>query len=399
MTQEQPSSSVGAKQTHTIIQGDVRKALATLPDESMDCVVTSPPYWGLRDYKVEPVVWDGVEGCEHDFSVKYHKPKGGGDPVESTQVGNNRTVPHFSYDSVFCSKCSAWKGQLGLEPTFQLYVEHIVGVFHEVKRVLKKTGSLYLNLGDTYSGSNAGRNADGTVAANMMKYPSQAEAIPSSELGGLQRETGLPSKCLIGIPERVMLAMIDDGLVLRNKIIWHKPNGMPSSVRDRFSNKWESVYFFVKSKRYYFDLDAVREPHIGRDVRKAWWSRKPEKASGPMERGGRSQWERNGELWERNPAGKNPGDVWEITTQPFAEAHFATFPEALPERCIKASCPTNGIVLDPFAGSGTTALVAKRLQKSSISIEVKPEYVEMIKRRIYFGSSIDGGIEWRHMTA
>jgi len=197
-----------------------------------------------------------------------------------------------------------------------------------------------------------------------------------------------------------MLAMIDDGWVLRNKLIWYKPNGMPSSVRDRFCNKWESVMFFVKQGHYYFDLDAVREPHIGRDVRKAWWSRKPEKASGPMERGGRSQWERNGELWERNPAGKNPGDVWEITTQPFAEAHFATFPEALPERCIKASCPTNGIVLDPFAGSGTTALVAKRLQRSSVSIEIKPEYVEMIKRRIDFGSpSIDGGIEWRYMTA
>jgi DNA modification methylase len=393
MTQEQPSSSVGAKQTHTIIQGDVRKALATLPDESVDCVVTSPPYWGLRDYKIEPVVWDGVEGCEHEWGApQIFVHQGGATGAEQSIIGATKSgerKPRGAHQ--FCLRCGAWKGQLGLEPTFQLYVKHIVDVFHEVHRVLKKTGSLYLNLGDTYSSDT--KDSGGPINKQGI------EGVDAQHFNPIKIIRTLPSKCLIGIPERVMLGLIDDGWILRNKIIWSKPNHMPSSVKDRFSNGWEAIYLFSKQGRYYFDLDAVREPYIGRDVRKAWWSRKPEKASGPMERGGRSQWERNGELWERDPAGKNPGDVWEITTQPFAEAHFATFPEALPERCIKASCPTDGVVLDPFAGSGTTTLVAKRLQRSSVSVEVKPEYVEMIKRRIYFGSSIDGSIEWRYMTA
>lgn len=480
----QVSQTLPDRQFHLIIQGDVRNALAMLPTESVDCVVSSPPYWGLRDYGIPAVVWDGQAGCGHDFSVNHHKPRGGGGPVASTQVGNNKEVLHFTYDSVSCSKCGAWKGQLGLEPTFQLYVKHIVSIFHEVGRVLKGNGSLYLNVGDTYSGSGQG----GQTGYGDYKR----QKVSGSMERSITVKTGVPAKCLIGIPERIMLGLMDDGWILRNKIIWAKPNHMPSSVKDRFSSGWESILFFVKEGRYWFDLDAVRVPFVfnshpsGNKARKLppahlqtghrgtsipWTPKRfePEELTqgeqSVNKNGHSGYYDKEGKLLI-NPAGKNPGDVWTIMTQPFPEAHFATFPEALPDRAIKAGCPAEicvkcsrarerivnvsyvvdrdkpkstepkvesdhamsgmkfghgfaehmtvgwtvcscepqlyrpGITLDPFAGSGTVALVAKRLQRSSISIEIKPEYVEMLKRRIDFGhATVDSGVEWLEWKA
>src|SRR5712691_1571808 len=358
-----------------VIQGHVLDVLRQLPDESIDCVVTSPPYWGLRDYKSEPVDW--------------------GD----------------------------WKGQLGLEPDFHLYVKHIVGVFHEVRRVLKGTGSVYVNLGDTYSGSGKGYWPGHEDSSKEVYH---FENKPESK-------SDLPAKCLTGIPERIMLAMIDDGWILRNKVIWYKRNHMPSSVKDRFSSSWEVVYFFVKSQRYWFDLDAVRVPHSGGAAarfkvaqydekemmhrvkpdgrfEKDHLSRPPEPEVDPARAfhpGGKNPGDiieqkyedsplrppsfarkrHSGYLGEDgeslvNPSGKNPSDFWELTTQPFPEAHFATFPEKLVERPIKASCPPNGVVLDPFFGSGTVGVVALKLARSFIGIELNPAYVEMAKRRL-----------------
>lgn len=479
-----------SKQFHSVLQGDVRKALATLPDGLVDCVMTSPPYWGLRDYKIEPVVWDGVEGCEHEWGEELVRVQSGGgnNGVPEEWQRPSRQAHTGGSSGQFCSKCSAWKGQLGLEPTFQLYVKHIVDVFHQVKRVLKKTGCLYLNLGDTYNGSGE-RNPDKWNFKEVAYKPSF-------------RDKQLSQKCLIGIPERIMLGLIDDEWILRNKIIWHKPNHMPSSVKDRFSNGWEAIYFFVKQARYWFDLDAVREPHTTNEnrphgiIRAREWGYdskfaglmgipdKPQKTTreGTMlPEGARIRHGLDGStLGETNPSGKNPSDFWTVNTQPFPEAHFATFPEKLVERPIKASCPAEicitcgkarerivekqipkmgvdlpadydegsfadniklsknsglrfkgnkeewyawqeqhpaktlgwttcscseksyraGIVLDPFAGSGTVALVAKSLQRSSISIEIKPEYVEILKRRIGFGEpTINDSIEWHYTVA
>jgi DNA modification methylase len=323
-----------------ILKGDVFSQIANVPSESVDLCVTSPPYWGLRDYGVA--------------------------------------------------------GQIGLEPTFQEYVSKIVAVFHEVRRTLKPTGQLYLNLGDTYSNSG---EKDST-------------RWPGKEVAGIKRpavKTALPPKCLIGVPERVMLAMVDDRWILRNKIVWWKPNHMPSSVEDRYTNAHETIYFFSKAQRYWFDLDAVREPSLTREnrppgiVRTREWGYDTKLAEHPeaylIEKPKDRRWE-GLELYGRNdgytpppvgagnPLGKNPGDVWEINTQPFPEAHFATFPEALVERPIKASCPPNGTVIDPFMGSGTTGLVALGLARRFVGIEINPEYVALAKERmsLYLGN-------------
>ena len=265
-----------SRQSFLILQADVLRGLTSLQDESVDCVVTSPPYWKQRDYQVN--------------------------------------------------------GQIGRERTYQEYVKRIVEVFGELRRVLKPTGTLWLNVGDTYL-----------------------------------------YKDLCCIPERIMLAMKDDGWILRNKDIWHKNNHIPSSVKDRLTSSWEPLYFFVKRKQYYFKLNAIRVPHKYPES----LGDRPENGKTGKKRTGAPQGSRKG-----HPLGKNPGDFLEINTKPYKEAHFATFPPALPEFCIKASCPPHGMVLDPFAGSGTTMMVAKQMGRSSIGIEINPDYVPLIKKRL-----------------
>ena len=320
-------------------EGHALHLLKKMPSDSVDLVITSPPYWGLRFYGEETVTsW----------------PDG-------------------------------WKGQLGLEPNYQLFVKHLVSILHEVKRVLKPSGSLYLNLGDTYQ-----------------------------------------NKCMIGMPWRVALAMMDkDGWILRNSIIWHKPNHMPMSVRDRLTNGYEFIFHLVKSQKYYYNLDAIREPLSTTTIRakaemergiktvsrdNKWLKAKDQKDSmknlhgksyaeqyqgkfsgagesseafgSPRARNERDEKGKYGQsglakqtLRTRghsgyhdkegnllvNPFGKNPGDVWKIPTHPFPEAHFAVFPMAICWKPILSSCPPNGIVLDPFGGSGTVALATKIL--------------------------------------
>jgi DNA modification methylase len=296
----------------------VMDALKQIPDESVDCVVSSPPYYGLRDYSgvatyasedydellriantdiqkhrdrvlesqkekyylTEPVfnkkdkkwhvslkydisgVWGGNPDCEHEWiSQQNHKDNlRFRDPNHIASVGNNKNPEKYSNPDIinnFCSKCSAWKGQLGLEPTYQLYVEHCMLVMKELKRVLKKTGTLFWNMGDSYAGNMGSR-----AGWQDSKYSeSREEGIAHGEAVFLNADYGnIQQKSLMMIPERFAMAMIDDGWILRNKIVWYKRNGMPSSVRDRFNNKWEYVFFFTKSQKYYFDLDSIRKP-------------------------------------------------------------------------------------------------------------------------------------------
>ena len=237
----------------------------------------------------------------------------------------------------------------------------MTAVFHEVKRVLKKEGTLWLNMGDTYSGSGKGSGSD---------------IDPKFKGGGRERtlkpdkNNSLPAKCLCMIPERLAWSLIQDGWILRNKIVWYKPNGMPSSVTDRFSNKWEYLFLFSKNQKYYFDLDAVRE--------ECQWG---------GEQGGNSgkKFKEAGMISDHkmqdHPLGKNPGDFLSIPTQPFPEAHFAVFPPKLCEKPIKAGCPEGGIVLDPFCGAGTTLYVSQEMKRNYIGIDINQKFIDMAEKR------------------
>ena len=305
--------------TVSIINGDCRDVLRTLPDESVHCIVTSPPYFGLRDYGVD--------------------------------------------------------GQLGLELTPADFVAAMVEVFREVRRVLRDDGTLWLNLGDSYANDTYGQGGPSKKqSSNRGTVHGRTE---SERYRGIPE--GLKKKDLIGIPWRVALALQEDGWYLRQDIIWHKPNPMPESVTDRCTKAHEYLFLLSKGPRYYYDTDAVAEKATG----EAPGNKKATK-------GGRAYDE--GATEHRTAANlhnigaretRNKRSVWEVATQPFKEAHFATFPPELIEPCIKAGCPVGGTVLDPFGGAGTTGLVADRLQRNAILIELNPEYAAMADRRIY----------------
>lgn len=233
---------------------DVIEGLKQLDSESIDCCITSPPYWALRDYgnSVE-TVWNSIEGCEHKWNKKeryLHR----GSTKSKISGDNSGHLNETKVEDNFCSKCSAWKGQLGLEPTFDLYIKHLIQVFDEIKRVLKKTGTVWVNMGDTYSGSHS------MGFANAEQMGLQKHLFNNWQMNNrASAKTYLPDTSLCLIPFRFAIEMINKEWILRNDIVWYKRNSMPSSVKDIFSNKWEHIFFFVKSKKYYFDLDAVRK--------------------------------------------------------------------------------------------------------------------------------------------
>ena len=300
-----------------IIQGDTLEVLKQLPDDTFDTIITSPPYWGLRDYGVE--------------------------------------------------------GQIGLEKTLDEFIEKLLAITQELQRVLKPTGVMWWNHGDCYGGN--------ITAPNSPKW---GKRNPYKDWSRKRARNRVP-KCLCLQNYRLILRMIDDqGWILRNTIIWSKPNAMPSSVKDRFANSYEPVFMLVKNKKYWFDLDAVRAPYT--EPMNRWggeMKRNPinEKLD-PCGKANANSLARNRDM-RPNKAGKNPGDVWRIPTHPFPEAHFATFPEKLVEPMILSGCPfEGGIVLDPFMGSGTVGKVAKRLGRDYCGIELNPEYVKIAKQRI-----------------
>lgn len=343
---------------NTVINGDCRTVLKTFPDGVIDCVVTSPPFWGLRDYGIEPTIWGGLPTrkecmwckgtgidvvskdwnehkecencCEHSWGdnkkVKGHQHwrdcewKTGGQPKEKESA----EIQVLSQGN-FCIRCTAWRGTLGLEPHPSMFITHLVDIFKEVKRVLKNTGSIFVNLGDSYFGG--GRGAD-------KKYGEGRDYCPPNFTGQTERSNWLQPKQLLGLPERFMVAMQEDGWVLRNNIIWYKRNPMPSSVKDRFNTTWEYMFFFVKkSKGYWFDLDAVRIPSSNETLnRESVEGRKVE-----YKHNDKMRWQVNSVYY--NPAGRNPGDVFHLSTESFSGAHFATFPCKLIEKPILATVP------------------------------------------------------------
>lgn len=295
-----------------IYQGDALGILKIFPPESIDMVMTSPPYWGLRDYGI--------------------------------------------------------RGQIGLEATYGEYLRRLMLVFDELKRVLKKSGTCWVNLGDTYSGSNNGANDYTTTKRNK---PETYKKIYRGQKPG---RTNLPDKSLCMIPFRFAISMVQRGWILRNDIIWQKPNAMPSSVVDRFTIDFEHLFFFSKNKKYYFKQqfeDAVnpKDNSYRRELRK------------------NSNYKLKTRYKENFPSPRyedkrNMRCVWRIPTKPFTEAHFAVYPEELCLVPIRSGLPENGIVLDPFIGSGTTAIVAKGLGCRYIGIELNPNYIELAQKRL-----------------
>jgi len=357
---------------NTIIQGNVLDVLKNLPDNFVDMVITSPPYWGLRDYGLPDTIFGGEIDCIHDWNEHVKHPIGGmGSKGANVGANKNDFANMRDHDVVsnFCSKCGAWKGQLGQESDFHDYVNHLMEIFDECKRVIKDEGSVWINLGDSYCGTgDKGKSTD-------PKYPlgrnGQSVAI-NKNIDGIKK------KSLVGIPDRFKIAMIDGGWINRNEIVWFKPNQMPSSVKDRFTVDFEKFYFFTKNEKYYFEQQL--EPYTASMNR--WGGTK-------LEANGKSTWDdgTGQEIYRTrsmrpNPKGRNKRCVWTINTKPLKEAHFAVYPEELIETPIKACCPENGLVMDIFFGSGTTGLVANKLNRNYLGIELNPEYIKIAENRI-----------------
>lgn len=325
-----------------IIQGDTLSVLKTLDDESVNCCVTSPPYYKLRDYGVD--------------------------------------------------------GQIGLEATPELYIQKLVEIFREVRRVLTKDGTLWVNIGDSYAESGKGAS---NYPDNAKKYK---QGTNKGSVGTFLSKTlsvDCKQKDLIGIPWMLAFALRADGWYLRNDIIWAKNNPMPESVKDRCTKSHEYIFFLTKSSKYHFDDEAIAEPVKESTLKRLAepnlenqkGSPTPSKANGTMKavapRYGGKKYTENHEQFYRTKSGRlynyypkrKKRDVWNVSTQPYKGAHFATFPPKLIEPCILAGCPIGGTVLDPFAGSGTTGMVAKRLGRDFILIELSGEYVKLCEER------------------
>jgi len=300
-----------------ILQGSCIDKIKELDDNSIDCVVSSPPYFGLRDYGVD--------------------------------------------------------GQFGLEKTYQDYLANTVKVFETFKPKLKDTATIWWNVGDSYNQNQSARD-------RVSKY-SKKQKTNQGNLGfKIESQKNLKVKDLLMIPNRVAIALQESGWYIRSEIIWHKPNPMPESVRDRPTSAHEKIWLITKNKKYYYDADAIREPVAEATITRLSEKNLKNQKGSTRGNGGMKS---NGNM---KPVGnmetKNKRNVWTITTKPCKEAHFATFPKDLIEPCIKAGCPEGGVVLDPFGGAGTTGIVAQSLNRQAILIELNPEYIEISKNRI-----------------
>jgi len=341
-----------------ILIGDARKRLAEIPDGSVRCAVTSPPYFGLRDYGTSDYE-GGDPNCEHTISAT----DADGKAVFAERVTRG--------DRSACLKCGATRvdSQMGLEQTPAAYVSEMVGLFREVKRVLADDGTLWLNLGDSYAGGGGGNynktgisQAGGQHIANVRNRPDWLQ------------NAGVKPKDLMGVPWRVALGLQQDGWYLRSDIIWHKPNPMPESVTDRPTKAHEYVFLLSKSPKYFYDYEAVKEDGVMPAGYKA--------AKGSAERYGMEGVNARPPEYKVYDGKRNRRSVWTINTKPFKGAHFAVMPEALVEPCVLAGSEIGDTVLDPFTGSGTVAVVAMRFGRHFIGTELNPEYGEIARTRI-----------------
>lgn len=348
-----------------LLHGDSLTMLKTLEDRSVHCCISSPPYWGLRDYGT--ATWEGGDPeCDHSRQSIISRTSSCLEGATTTQGGK------IAYGSE-CGKCGARRidDQIGLEATPENYVEKLVAVFREVRRVLRDDGTLWLNLGDTYNAYNGGAGPGSTLSKI------QTEQRPQLSTGyGLQCKT-LKPKDLVGIPWRVAFALQEEGWYLRSDIIWSKPNPMPESVTDRPTKSHEYIFLLSKNQKYYFDQEAVREKAA------EWPANKAGRKQGEASRGYPGSCQLRSSAIDRLAFdGRNIRTVWTVATQPYPDAHFAVFPEKLIVPCVKAGCPEGGTILDPFSGEATTGVVALKFGREYIGIELNKEYLERSQARL-----------------
>tara|TARA_R100000808_G_scaffold17718_1_gene39074 strand:- start:598 stop:1662 length:1065 start_codon:yes stop_codon:yes gene_type:complete len=336
----------------TIVAGNCLNTLDELKEQSVNTVVTSPPYWGLRDYQTG--TWEGGDpDCPHMRTTKISKDTATG---HKAMYDQGSVVGDAIYKST-CPQCGATRidEQIGLEETPEAYTTKIVEVFRKIKRVLRDDGTVWLNLGDSYSGSGKG------PSGSLNKDHHHMEKIHSAIV-----PSGLKQKDLVGVPWRVAFALQADGWYLRQDIIWHKPNPMPESVQDRCTKAHEYIFLLSKNLKYYFNNHAIKEEKKTSEGFDQFKIQNPDMIT---KDGLRTK-------------GKNKRSVWTVAPKPFKQAHFATYPPELIEPCILAGCPKGGTVLDPFGGAGTTALVANRNDRNAVILELNDDYATIAKERL-----------------
>lgn len=470
-----------------VMVGSALDVLRTLPDASVQLVCTSPPYFGLRAYGTEPQVWGGDPGHGHEWDEtirRQHQPNTSAASTLNPCPAKDNRVERGNGDirQAFCP-CGAWRGELGSEPTPGLFIEHLVSIFDEVWRVLRKDGLVFCNLGDSYSGSGKGPTGhngigdqgerQGFVGAPNDSAPETTglnaapgyrvafrigRAYVNQKRGSIG--AGIPAKNLLLIPQRFAIAMQERGWIVRSEIAWAKTSAMPESVRDRPTSAWEPIWMFAKQARYFYDGDAVRQPNTDATIARHARSGVESPSDHAYSNGRHGLAPHRGSLAISGGLGMEGGralganlrNVWTLGPSPFADAHFATFPPEIPRRCIlagtsdKGACPACGspwgrvvergrygsrndhtgryevgnrqqsselkganyyanyrppettgwqqgcscppapprpcVVLDPFGGSGTTGLVADRLGRDAVLVELNPEYARMAEKRI-----------------
>lgn len=346
-----------------VLLGNSKDKLKQIPDNSVDCCITSPPYYGLRDYGTGKWI-GGDPNCPHKRMSKYSVSTITGHKQEDLR-GN---VGDAIYKTV-CPLCGAVRedDQIGLEETPQEYVYSLMEVFNEVHRILKPSGTFWLNIGDSYAGSGKGQTSEGVDDYKRTKCKGMR----------LPKDTRtLPAKNMYGIPWRVAFALQDSGWILRQDIIWHKPQTMPEPVKDRCVKSHEYIFLLAKEPSYYFDYKAIQEPSYYFDSDNRAGRRNP-----------RPEGKRKDAIGMDNTPViinemKNKRDVWSVNTDHFEGAHFATFPPKLIEPMVLAGCPRGGVVMDPFTGSGTTGVVALLNGRSFVGCELNPKYHDMAEKRI-----------------
>jgi DNA modification methylase len=470
-------------------------SMPEIDDNSIDTIITSCPYWGLRDYgKGANQIWGGDKDCQHKWGNSLIVRERGSITGPTAQVGNQlnpEIAKTHSTRGQFCQLCGAWYGQLGLEPTLEMYIEHLLIITAECKRVLKPTGVLWWNHGDCYFTGKGSCNNPGGGNKSWKSWNDRKSIYPRGRGAPNRISKEIPAKCLALQNFRLIIRLIDEqGWILRNTVQWNKPNSMPSSTKNRLTNKYEPIFFLVKNTKtqyywnektglmvnrkpskdkqkegidwywiedekgerrkrsywhsldYWFDLDAIREKHAAKSFTAVGCEYQKQKGTDNLGKVKGWNLSESMDIHTLNPSGKNPGDVWTIPTQPYPEAHFATFPEKLVIKPILSSCPewickkcgkarvritntqrevenskrqwekgtmrnykgerwnvTNhktigwtdckcnagwrpGITLDLFAGSGTTLAMAKRCRRQFIGYEIVKSYIPLTRKRL-----------------
>lgn len=385
--------------TNIVYNESCLTGLKKLPADSVDVCVTSPPYFNLRDYGT--ATWEGGHAdCDHLQG-------------NATWVnGKSKSAGVKQIQRVKCTKCGAVRAddQVGLEDSPEEYIATLTAIFEEVRRVLKPEGTLWLNIGDSYATSSKNRTVEQSTKKSTLGGGKATQILKQKS-----KVTGdLKAKDLIGIPWMLAFALRGAGWYLRQDIIWAKRNCMPESVKDRCTKSHEYIFMFSKSEKYYYDQEAIMEPAIWdidgsgtlsrkarqkegaksepqqerAGIRRASLSdarlmdgknKDKQRGHGPRNAGFNQRWENS----EDDRGMRNKRDVWFISPAQFPEAHFATFPEEIPAICIKAGAPRGGVVLDPFMGAGTTAMVARKLERNFIGFELNAAYIKIMDKRMH----------------